>query len=126
MPVREKTMGQVARFLLPSLKLKQAGREARNLEEEVHRFLTEHFGGYTAASGNLFGYWKDDSGREQYGEHRVFTVALPEAGRLGELKEFLAQTAAAMREECLYLELGGEALLVYAEQAGATAESDDS
>lgn len=112
--IRERRMGRVVRFLLPSLKLKQAGEGTRTREEQVHRFLTATFGGYTAASGNLFGYWKDDSGHEQYGEHREFTVALEDEGRLGELKDFLAGLARSIDEECIYVEVGGEAVLVYA------------
>lgn len=107
-------MGRVVRFLLPSLKLKQAAEGARTQEEQVHRFLTATFGGYTAASGNLFGYWTDDTGREQYGEHREFTAVLADEGRLDELKRFLAVLARSMAEECIYVEVGGEAVLVYA------------
>lgn len=107
--MREQKMGRVVRFLLPSLKLKQAGQQARTVEEELHRFLTAEFGGYTAASGNLFGYWKDDTGREQYGEHREFTVALKEEDKLTDLKKFLAAIARRMGEQCVYLEIGYEA-----------------
>lgn len=109
----------MVRFLLPSLKLKQAGEGLRTLEQEVHRFLSATFGGYTAASGNLFGYWKDDTGREEYGEHREFTAALLDESRLDELKHFLAGLARSMKEECIYVEVGGEAVLVYARRASS-------
>ena len=90
MGIREKSMGRIVRFLLPSLKLKQAGEPGRTVEEDVHSFLVEQFGGYTASAGNLFGYWKDQSGKDSYGEHREFTVSFTEDTKLDTLRQFLA------------------------------------
>lgn len=117
MGIREQRMGRVVRFLLPSLKLKQAGESGRTVEEDVHAFLVERMGGYTASSGNLFGYWKDDSGKDSYGEHREFTVGVTADGKLDELKHFLSRLSARLNEECLYVEVGGEALLIFASGA---------
>ncbi|MDP9038840.1 MAG: hypothetical protein M3O02_06120 [Acidobacteriota bacterium] len=121
MKVRERRLGRSIRFLLPSLKLKQRLPGGGTIEQEVHGFLVERFGGYTAASGNLFGYWKDDAGDDSYGEHREFTVALAGDELLGELKRFLSELAGKLEEECLYLEEGEEALLVYAATPSAPA-----
>lgn len=125
MTTREKRLGEAVRFLLPSLKLKQKGAGGA-LEQEVHGFLMETFGGYTAASGNLFGYWKDNGGRDSYGEHREFTVGLAGAGKLDELKRFLSRLASRMDEECLYLEVGGEALLIYREESSVEESREQS
>jgi hypothetical protein len=111
--VREERIGRTASFLVPSLKLKERGDKGATLEDKLHRYLLETFGGYTAAAGNIFGYWKDKSGREFYGEHRRFEVGLLEEDRLAELKRFLAELAGEMGEQCIYLQAGEEALFVY-------------
>ena len=76
-------------------------------------FLMENFGGYTATSANLFGYWKEEDGQQSYGEHREFVVALPDDKGLPELKEFLGKTARMLDEKCLYVEVAGVAVLLY-------------
>lgn len=112
---RERTLGKNVRFLLPSLKLKrELPEDGGTVERSVHTFLLEHFGGYTATSANVFGYWKDEDGEPSYGEHREFTVALDEDAKLAVLKDFLSRTCGDLDEECLYLEVAGTASLIYA------------
>jgi hypothetical protein len=108
--MREQKLGSTAAFLLPSLKLKEPSSTA---ESRLHDFLMEHFGGYTAQAGNIFGYWRDDEGHESYGEHREFTVALNDDSKLPELKNFLAELARELDEQCIYLRCGEDALLIY-------------
>ena len=115
MDYHETPLGKNVRFLLPSLKLKQPSDNGDTVEQRVHVFLMEHFGGYTATSANLFGYWKEEDGGHTYGEHREFVVALPNDEGLPELKEFLGQTARQLGEKCLYFEVAGVALLLYGE-----------
>jgi hypothetical protein len=110
---REKALGRNVRFLLPSLKLKEPCASGETVEQSVHAYLLEHFGGYTATSANLFGYWREESGGYSYGEHREFTVALPDDKGLPELKDFLGRTARTLGEECLYVEVSGKASLLY-------------
>jgi hypothetical protein len=107
---REQTMGEVAEFLLPSLKV-----TARDKIDQVHSFLMDNFDGYTAQAGNIFGYWKDEKGEESYGEHRAFTVALADESKLPRLKSFLSRMARELDEDCIYLRVGGHAYLVYSE-----------
>ena len=114
MAVREKPMGQVVRFLLPSLKLKQVAEAGITAEQRVHQFFIENFGGYTAASGNIFGYWKDESGHNSYGVHREFTVTAATEQQLQAIREFIAKIAAELGEECIFVEIGGRASLIYA------------
>ena len=110
----ETPLGKNVRFLLPSLKLKQPSANGDTIEQCVHVFLMENFGGYTATSANLFGYWKEEDGEQSYGEHREFVVALPHDRGLPELKEFLGATARTLDEKCLYFEVAGVAVLLYA------------
>ena len=110
----EKPLGKNVRFLLPSLKLKQPCPGGGNtVEQSVHDFLMEHFGGYTATAANLFGYWKEEDGAFSYGEHREFTVALTGENGLSELKQFLGNTVRTLDEKCLYVEVAGVASLLY-------------
>jgi hypothetical protein len=109
----EQALGKTAVFLLPSLKLRERKENGAAIEEHVHHFLMDNFGGYTAAAGNIFGYWKDQDGSESYGEHREFTIGLADDSKIGVLKAFLARMAAELDEQCIYLVAAGEAVLVY-------------
>ena len=113
MAYSEQDLGERAVFLLPSLKLKGPGKSGALVEQQVHDFLLATFGGYTAAAGNIFGYWKDRSGSDSYGEHRQFTVGLNAASHGQALKEFLARIARELGEESIYMEIGGRAVLIY-------------
>jgi hypothetical protein len=108
-PVRR--LGEAAVFLLPSLKLKKRVGGAP-IEEKVHRFLMETFGGYTAAAGNIFGYWVDERGTHSYGEHRQFLVAVDGEEKRARLTEFLAEIGRELEEESIFLEIGRVIYLV--------------
>ncbi len=112
----EKPLGKNVRFLLPSLKLKQPCGGSCTVEQTVHNFLMAHFGGYTATAANLFGYWKEENGAFSYGEHREFTVALTGESGLDELKSFLGDIACTLDEKCLYVEVAGNAMLLYGQK----------
>ena len=113
MAYREQRLGAPAIFLLPSLKLKEPARDGSSPESRLHDFLMENFDGYTAQAGNIFGYWKDASGADSYGEHREFTVSLAENAKTSLLKDYLASVAREMKEECIYLRTSGETFLIY-------------
>jgi len=113
MAYREQNLGAAVVFLLPSLKLKEPSSNGALLETRLHIFLMENFGGYTAQAGNIFGYWRDDKGRDSYGEHREFSVAFVDHSKLPMLKEFIAKLARELAEECIYLRAGHSASLIY-------------
>lgn len=113
MDFREQALGKNVRFLLPSLKLKEPCSGGGTIEQSVHAYLVEHFGGYTAGSATVAGYWREEDGSQSYGEHREFTVALPNDHGLPDLKRFLALTARRLCESCLYVEVAGSAVLLY-------------
>src|SRR6188768_2628198 len=99
-PFRVESLGRMAVFLLPSLKLKQRKKPGGVHEEIVHQFLMKNFGGYTASAGNIFGFWRDEkAGREWYGEHREYKVSFRGRDRLAMLQQFLARLAADLGEE---------------------------
>jgi hypothetical protein len=113
MNYRERSLGTSVVFLLPSLKLKERSANGLPVETGLHTFLMDNFGGYTAQAGNIFGYWREGSGRDSYGEHREFSVALPDASHLPLLKDFLARMALELKEECIYFQIGQIASLIY-------------
>ena len=108
-------MGAVATMLLPIEKLKKPSPRGVPFEKEIHDFLAITFNGYTVASGNISGHWKDNTARDHYGEHRQYRVALPPSPTARQsLETFLASLAHEMQENCIYLEYAGEAFLIYA------------
>jgi hypothetical protein len=113
MGYREQSLGTTVVFLLPSLKLKEPSQSGASIENRLHTFLMDNFGGYTAQAGNIFGYWRDQQGRDSYGEHREFSVAFVEDSKLPVLKEFVARMAQELAEECIYLRAGQTASLIY-------------
>lgn len=111
---RVQSLGRMAVFLLPSLKLKRQ-KLGKNYEEIVHDFLMKHFGGYTASAGNIFGFWRDaKSGRESYGEHKEYKVSFRGRNRVALLQQFLSKLATELDEETIYMEYGEDAWLVHA------------
>jgi hypothetical protein len=113
---RRESLGQLAVFLLPSLKLKQRGPDNLAVEDRIHRFLLGHFAGYTVETGNILGYWKDGLGQEHYGEHRLFRVAFTGKDRIPVLEAFLARVATEIGEQSIYLETGEDAWLIYPDE----------
>jgi hypothetical protein len=76
------------RFLpCPSLKLKKPSRKGPSIENRLHGYLMDNFGGYTAQAGNIFGYWREDNGLDSYGEHREFSIAASDTAKLTHLKQ---------------------------------------
>jgi hypothetical protein len=113
MNYRERSLGTSVMFLLPSLKLKAPSLNRPSIENRLHTFLMDNFGGYTAQAGNIFGYWREGNGRDFYGEHREFSVAAPDASKYPLLKQFLALMARDLAEDCVYVRIGGETSLIY-------------
>lgn len=111
--LERESLGQVAVALLPIEKLKRKSPRGIPFEREIHDFLVTNFNGYTVSSGNLSGHWKDDHDHDHYGEHRQYKVALAGEASIHSFQLFLADIAAEMREECIYIELGREIFLVY-------------
>jgi hypothetical protein len=106
------SLGRMAVFLLPSLKLKlRRQADGRTVEEHVHQFLLSHFDGYTAATGNIHGWWRN-RGEEHYGEHREFKVAFAGKDRIAVLEGFLADVAVEICEQTIYIETGEDAWLI--------------
>lgn len=114
--VKKRSLGRTAVFLIPSLKLEQPDNKGRKIKDLIHKFLLAHFSGYTVEVGNIFGYWKDEKNKEEYGEHRRFTVAFEGRGRIPFLERFLAKIGGLINEKRIYLETGEDVWLIYSQK----------
>ena len=114
--MRVEDLGKRATFLIPSVKVynRKYSKKKQSVARKTHRFLTKTFGGYTCASGNIFGYFGGTVA--EYDELREFRVAFKEdekKTKVPALQRFLAQICEDIGEECIYLECGEDAMLVY-------------
>ncbi len=114
--MRVESLGKRALFLIPSVKVYNPKYSAsrQSVAKVVHDFLRGTFGGYTCASGNIYGYF--GSGAAEYDELREFRVAFKEDERrtkVPRLREFLATLCKDIGEECIYAEMGEDAELIY-------------
>ncbi|MEK7627873.1 MAG: hypothetical protein AAB421_00435 [Patescibacteria group bacterium] len=109
------SLGRPAVFLLPSLKLKSWWDETKRqtAEDAIQHFLIAQFGGFTVTAGNIFGYWTGADQEMFYGEHRLYSVAFNGKEKIPVLEKFLAQVAFILGEQCIYLETGEDAWLIY-------------
>ncbi|MEA3249962.1 MAG: hypothetical protein U9Q03_06465 [Patescibacteria group bacterium] len=112
------SLGMRALFLIPSTKVfgMRDGDSGHRMAKKIHDFLVERFTGFTMASGNICGYFEDN----EYDEHREYRVAIQDDSggtKLHLLQEFLAEICAEIEEVCIYLEYGGEAMLIYPKES---------
>lgn len=113
MSYKKENLGTMVTFLLPSLKLKERNASGQTHEDRLHAFLLKNFNGYTATAANLFGYWRNHSGQEFYGEHKEYKVSLLDKKRIGLLEKFLVKIGKEIGEESVYLAAGDESWLLY-------------
>lgn len=103
------SLGRMAVFYIPSRKAKEKGHDV-----EIRDFLLKEFGACTATLGNFCGWWKsDESEKIHYDENIEFKVAFVGKERIPILTSFLAKVAKNLGEECIYLETGEDAWLIY-------------
>lgn len=115
MAFEKESLGRMATFLLPINKLKTKNSSGQTIDDQIHGFLIANYSGYTLATGNIFGYWKDRSGKEFFGEHREYKVSFSGKERIPHLENFLSEIAKEINEECVYLETGEDSWLIYPE-----------
>lgn len=106
------SLGRPAIFLVPSQKLKKKWGGER-VEEIIHRYLIEKFGGYSSSLVPNFGFWRSKSKKQLYDECREYEVSFVGKERIRELARFLANVALMAGEDCIYLKTGEDSWLVY-------------
>lgn len=114
--MRVEVLGQPVLFYVPSVKVynRRYSKSKQSVANTIHNFLNDTFGGYTCASGNIFGFFASTA--IEYDELREFRVAVAEDEsntKVRALQLFLAELCDDIGEECIYLECGNKALLVY-------------
>jgi len=92
----ERNLGNAVVFLLPSLKLKEPSLKGPSIENRLHVFLMNNFGGYTAQAGNIFGYWREENGSDSYDPRRP--VPAPEKNPKPSYAEPVGQQAAGVNK----------------------------
>jgi hypothetical protein len=115
--MRIEDLGKRAMFLIPSIKVYNSkySKTKQSIAKTIHHFLYGTFGGYTCASGNIYGYFAGENAMD-YDELREFRVAFledDEKTKVPLLQQFLAKICDDIGEECIYLECGEDAMLVY-------------
>ncbi len=112
---KEEVLGRPAVFLLPSdlMGIKVEGE--KSCRQVVEEFLSNEYSGYTDEGSGHSGYWKSDSGKHFSDKYQKYRVSFSGKERIPKLKMFLAYLAKALGEECIYLETGEDACLIYPE-----------
>lgn len=106
------SLGRMAVFYLPSLKLKQRKGRGRVFEKRLNDFLLKHYGAFTVEGVGHFGLWRDSDGIVHYDEHKKYRVSFLGKERIKQLAGFLAKLAYDMDEQAVYLETGEDAWIV--------------
>lgn len=106
---RLQDLGRMAVFYIPSAKARE-----KDYDKKIRNFLLEEFGACTATLGNFCGWWKSDKNEKiHYDESIEFKTAFVGKERIPILASFLAKAAKDLGEECIYLETGEDAWLIY-------------
>lgn len=108
-------LGRPAIFLLPTKKLKQKVGDI-TIEEDLHKFLVEHFGAYTSSTIPSFGFWKNAEEATISDECREYEVSFLGKERIPVLFKKLAEIAKIIEEKCIYVKAGQYSGLVYPSQ----------
>lgn len=109
----KESLGRLGIILLPSIKMKSASPRGKSYEQEVHEFLVANFSGYTLASGNIAGFWKDSKGEQHYGEHLEYRVGFLSEEKIPMLENFISEMAEELEEESIFWATGEDAWLIY-------------
>lgn len=114
--VLRESLGRLGILLLPSLKMKSISPRGKSYEQEVHEFLVTNFSGYTLASGNIAGFWKDSHGQQHYGEHLEYRVGFLSERKIPMLENYIAELAMELGEKSIFWATGEDAWLIYSKE----------
>lgn len=104
-------LGRPFVFLLPSHKLRTK-RRGVTVEEELHHFLTAHFGAFTTTTVPYFGFWRNRRKQIVYDECRQYEVSFVGKNRISMLLKKLANITHVINEDCIYIKAGQYAALL--------------
>jgi hypothetical protein len=110
---RVENLGRPAVFFIPSYKLRKYTIGEETVEEHLHAFLAERFSAFTTTTAPFAGYWKDAKHRLVADESRMYKVSFVGKDRIPELFAKLGEICTVIEEDCLYVEAGQYAGLLY-------------
>lgn len=109
------SLGRMAHFYIPASKWDHPSYifRQKTIKTLVHEFLIGNYDGYTVR-GPFEGTWRPRKGVAPVTESVVEVKAsFRGKERIPKLQKFLAGMCKLMHEDCLYLETGEDAFLVY-------------
>lgn len=108
----EVSLGRPAVFYLPSDKMATIidGQKCRDM---VTEFLKSEYGGFTDEGNSHNGFWLNSDGHKYEDKYQRYQVSFKGKRRIPKLKRFLAYLAKALDEECIFLQTGEDAFLIY-------------
>lgn len=107
------SLGDVFSVLLPSVKMKSFSVRGKLLDREFHEFLLTNFHGYTVASGNITGYWRQEGEKQETcNEHQEYQIALRNRADRNRLEKHLRELRRELEEETIYCVFNGKAFLL--------------
>jgi len=108
-------LGRMAVFYVPKSKWDnlEYSQRKKTIKTLVDEFLIANYNGYTIR-GAFAGRWRERKGQPTFAEEVIeIKASFRGKERIPKLQKFLAGMCRLMKEECLYLECGEDAFLVY-------------
>ncbi len=105
---RVESLGRPAVFFVPTIKI-----EGTDTEKELEAHLVMHYGGYTKASGVFHGCWWNVDLTIISDMHVQYTVAFWGKEKVQPFLDYLGELATKLGEDCIYVETGEDAWLVF-------------
>jgi len=113
--MKTERIGRMAVFNIPASKWDNSMYTQRNkpISKLVDEFLIANYNGYTI-QGPFEGRWRPKKGEPTHKENMmVIKASFKGKDRIPKLQKFLAGMCRLMNEECLYMETGEDAWLIY-------------
>ena len=110
---RIEDLGRPAQFLLPVQKLGMSTPSGKDIRDDLHDFLLAEFGAFTTAHIPGFGIWRDAHGKAVVDDCTQYKVSFKGKDRIPVLLAKLKEVCQLMSEDCIYVEAGQYAGLLY-------------
>jgi len=103
-------IGKVATFYIPVNKL------SRVIRDKMHNFFVDHYYAYTHETSTIHGFWsKNDEVIKD--KHERYEVSFKGQNNLKKFIKFLSLICYIIKEDSIYLTLGGESFLIHPRKA---------
>lgn len=103
-------IGKVATFYIP---IKKLNKEVRS---KMHKFFVDNYYAYTHETSKIHGFWSKNN-EVIKDKHERYEVSFKGEKNLKRFVEFLSFICYIIKEDSLYLTIGGESFLIYPRKA---------